>query len=159
MEIEDFKIKEHAPDCDCREHVDIHAENKPKDHVELFIAHINKLKPEYRKLARQAWFNQEGRCIFRDTFLKKSKVVVAFFTPEDPSKFEGLKVLPFLISDDLKRAPVNLLESSVIQFAYSLFGHELKPNVPKPLTPDVESAIVTIQNENNSETGSIDENG
>jgi hypothetical protein len=139
---------EHPEGCSCEEH-NHSQEKEKKDSIELFVAHINRLKPEYRKLAKQAWHNQDGRCVFRDILLHKHKVIVALFRPADPSKFDGLDVIPFLVSDEHKKTPKGLIENAILRLVYSLFGIELKQEI-KSLTPEEEDRIIKMAEENAS---------
>jgi len=137
IKMETKNITKSEKECDCSEHGHVHENSvkKPKeDKITLFKAHINKLKPEQKKLVKEAWRNQEGICIFSERVLRKSKIVVGFFEPADPSKFNDMKVLTFLIGEDYLETPKDFLEKSLLNLAYSLFG--LTPGVRKikPLT-------------------------
>lgn len=143
METTESEIIQHPEDCSCEEHKQTHIEKK--DSVELFLAHINRLKPEYRKLAKQAWRNQDARCVFRDILLHKHKVIVALFRPADPAKFDGFNIIPFLVSDEYKKAPKGMIENAIVKLVYSLFGLESKQEI-KALTPEEEKAIIEKMN-------------
>ncbi len=85
--------------------------------------------------------------------MRKSKVIAALFHPADPTMFDDMETVPFLLTDDLRRTSKAFIESAIINFAYSLFGHELKQKI-KTLTSVQEDAIIKMIDE---ESGDVKE--
>jgi hypothetical protein len=113
---------------------------KNKKEFEARLIHLNNINvndkdsktakektKKLRTVAHNAWKDQNKRCFITDMPLKKSKMVLATFRPEDPSLFEGIDEINCLI-DEKKYAKMTIAELSGIvkSYFYNLF------DVPMP---------------------------
>ena len=128
-------------------------ETKQEEKFEAYKVHLNRFNKlikenkEMERLAREAWVNQEGKCILTNKLLKKSKVIFGTYKPKDPEQFDGHDVLPFLVHEDFLKKPKAILEAMVKGFWYDIFEVELpKPDLtPKSLSPEQEAMIAKLK--------------
>lgn len=121
--------------------------NAPPDNtpnIPMYRAHKNRLSGNSKKLFMEAWRNQEGICLLSSRLLKKSKCIFGLYETPDKDKFDGMKSIPFLVSEEYIKEGKNEVYKKIDLVFRDLFKYD---GISTKVMADVEDLIKPLEGE------------